>query len=71
MSTQVTYVGEVLVDDGTGQTTAFVEFQVQVSKADLDAAAAEYNPSSTTSPLVAHCRPPFRAILDSYLVSLE
>jgi hypothetical protein len=71
VSTTATYVGEVSVDDGTGQTAAFIEFQVQISKADLDAAAAEYNPSSTTSPVVAHCRPPFRAILDSYLSSLE
>jgi len=71
MSTQAIYVGEVSVDDGTGQASAFVEFQVQISKADLDAAAADYNPSSSTSPVVAHCRPPFRAILDSYLASLE
>ena len=63
------YQGEVEIDDGTGATTAFVQFVVNVPRADLDAALAVYEPESPTSPGVAHCRPPERAMLDSYLAA--
>lgn len=67
MNVYAEFLGETEEDDGTGATAPFVQFVVNVPRADFDAALAAYEPESPTSPGVAHCRPPERAILDSYL----
>jgi hypothetical protein len=69
MNVHAEYAGEVAIDDGTGASTPFVQFIVNVPRSDFDAALAAYEPESPTSPGVAHCRPPERAMLDSYLAA--